>query len=215
MQRMRAEPKVPSSRRLRVMEAKKNGIHEAALEIFSQYGFYGSSLDQIADLADVSKTNLLYYFGSKEDLYLSVLKRLLHIWLEPLRSFNADQEPLQAIREYLRVKIAYSRNHPKASRLFCFEVMHGAPLLKEELEGGLRELVEQKTAVIRRWIEAGQLAPVDPYHLIFAMWATTQHYADYAVQIQSLLGKTLSDDEFLEEATHNIQTIILEGIAPR
>jgi TetR/AcrR family transcriptional regulator len=214
-QRLPAEVKEPGSRRLRVMEAKKDIIHEAALEIFSQYGFYGSSLDQIADLADVSKTNLLYYFGSKEDLYLSVLRRLLHIWLEPLRSFDADQEPLQAIREYLRVKIAYSRNHPKASRLFCFEVMHGAPLLKDELEGGLRELVEQKTAVIRRWIEAGRLAPVDPYHLIFAMWATTQHYADYAVQIQALLGKTLSDDEFLEEATRNIQKIILEGIAPR
>lgn len=197
------------------MEAKKEVIHQAALEIFSQYGFYGSSLDQIANLADISKTNLLYYFGSKEELYLSVLKRLLHIWLEPLLNFTADQEPLQAIREYLRIKIQYSRNHPKASRLFCFEVMHGAPLLKDELEGALRELVTQKAVVIRHWIAAGRLAPVDPYHLIFSMWATTQHYADYAVQIQAILGKDLTDDEFLEEATANIQKIILNGIAPR
>lgn len=215
IQRATADQELPVSRRSRMTAAKKDAILEGALEVFSQYGFYGSSLDQIANLADVSKTNLLYYFGSKEDLYLAVLKRLLNIWLEPLRAFNADLEPLQAIREYLRIKLQYSRNHPKASRLFCFEVMHGAPLLKDELEGALRELVADKAAVINGWIEAGQLAAVDPYHLIFSMWATTQHYADYAVQIQAILGKNLSDDEFLEQATANIQKIILDGVTPR
>ncbi|RZA17590.1 MAG: TetR family transcriptional regulator, partial [Proteobacteria bacterium] len=58
-------------RRLQLMESKRTAILGAALDVFSRYGLHGSSLDQVATRADVSKTNLLYYFSSKDDLYLS------------------------------------------------------------------------------------------------------------------------------------------------
>ena len=40
------------------------------------------------------------------------------------------------------------------------------------------------------WVDAGQIAPVDPHHLIFSVWALTQHYADFDVQVQAVLGRT-------------------------
>lgn len=203
------------NRRTRLVEGKRTAILDAALEIFSRFGLHGTSLDQVAAMADVSKTNLLYYFASKEELYTSVLHQLLEVWLRPLRGFSAEQDPLQAIGEYIRVKLELSRDHPAESRLFCLEIMQGAPLMLAELEQPLRDIVEAKVAVIQGWIEAGKLASVEPHHLIFSLWATTQHYADFASQINAVTGKTLKDPAFFAQTLENLQALILDGIRPR
>ena len=163
----------------------------------------------------VSKTNLLYYFPSKEELYLHVLRQLLVIWLAPLRALSVEMDPLEAIREYIRLKLELSRDHPAASRLFCLEIIQGAPLLRGELEHELRDLVLEKHAMIARWVESGRLAPIDPYHLIFSLWATTQHYADFRVQVESITGRTLEDPAFFQQVLESLQTMLLEGIRPR
>ncbi len=197
------------------MESKRALILDAALQLFSRFGVHGTSLDQVASMADVSKTNLLYYFSSKDELYVSVLRQLLDVWLRPLRGFSVEQQPLQAIGEYIRIKLELSRDHPAESRLFCLEIVQGAPLLMDELQQPLRELVDSKVQVIQAWIDAGQLAPIDPHHLIFSLWATTQHYADFASQINAVTGKTLADPVFFQQVLENVRGLILEGLRPR
>lgn len=217
--RQRAKPAVRSasavSRRLRQIEDKRSAILGAALGLFSRFGLHGTSIDQVAARADVSKSNLLYYFANKEELYVNVLRDLLALWLEPLRGFSDEQDPGEAIGGYIRRKLVVSRDRPDASRLFCLEMIQGAPLLRDELDRELRTLVERKSEVIRSWIAAGKLAPVDPHHLIFTLWAVTQHYADFGVQVQALTGHTLEDPAFFEQAVENVQRIVLQGIAPR
>jgi len=203
------------NRRLRNSERKRAAILDAALSCFSQYGLHGTSIEQIAHLADVSKTNLFYYFSNKEELYISVLGNLLELWLKPLRSFTEEQDPVEAIRDYLRVKLEFSRDHPAESRLFCMEVMQGAPLMLTELQQPLHDLVENRIAVIQSWIDQGKLAPVEPYHLIFTLWATTQHYADFRVQVEAVSGKNLEDPDFFRETLASLETIILNGVRPR
>lgn len=208
-------PRSPAavSRRLRQIEDKRSVILAAALGLFSRFGLHGTSVDQVAARADVSKSNLLYYFANKEELYVSVLRDLLAVWLEPLRGFHADQDPREAIADYIRRKLVISRDQPDASRLFCLEMIQGAPLLRDELGRELRDLVDRKSEVIRDWVAAGKLAPVDPHHLIFALWATTQHYADFGVQVQAITGRTLDDPAFFEQAVANVQRIVLEGVS--
>lgn len=201
-------------RRQRKMEEKRSSILAAALTLFSRYGMHGVSLDAVAELADVSKTNLLYYFPNKEALYLSVLRNLLTQWLEPLHALSAEQAPREALSRYIRTKLAASRDAPEASRLFCLEVIQGAPLLRSTLEGELRELVERKRAVIHAWIEQGVLRPIAPHHLIFSLWAMTQHYADFSVQVQSICGKGLEDPAFFEETAASIEQLVLAGVLP-
>lgn len=202
-------------RRQRQIEAKRAQILSAALDIFSRFGLHGASLDQVALQADVSKTNLLYYFSNKEELYVAVLRQLLATWLNPLRTFSEDQEPLDALRGYLRQKLEMSRDYPAESRLFCLEMVQGAPLLLPELQGSLHDLMDEKTRVIRTWIAASKLAPVDPHHLIFSIWAITQHYADFRVQVQTLCGRSLKDPLFFDEVLQGLETLIIDGLRPR
>ena len=215
-QRMaRPSPQPATKRRGRKIEDKRSVILSAALGLFSRFGLHGTTVDQVAARAEVSKSNLLYHFANKEELYVSVLRELLQVWLEPLRGFAAEQDPRTAIAGYIRNKLALSRDRPDASRLFCLEMVQGAPLLRDALARELRDLVERKSEVIRAWVADGRLAPVEPHHLVFALWAVTQHYADFAVQVEALTGRTLADADFFEETVRNLQAIVLDGIARR
>ena len=194
---------------------KRSAVLQAALGLFSRYGLHGTSVDQVAARAGVSKSNLLYYFANKEELYVCVLRDLLDEWLAPLREFSAEQDPQQVIADYIRRKLVVSRDSPDASRLFCLEIIQGAPLLLDELDRELHELVVEKSAVIQAWVDAGRLAPVDPTHLLFMLWATTQHYADFAVQVQALTGQTLANPEFFERTVASVQALVLRGVGVR
>ena len=195
-----------TGKRSRAVSAKKKAILSAALDTFSQFGFHGTRLEQIAELAGVSKTNLLYYFPSKEALYIAVLRQILDIWLAPLKAFREDFAPLAAIKEYIRLKLEVSRDYP---------MLAGAPLLMDELTGDLKALIDEKSALIAGWVKSGKLAPIDPQHLIFMIWASTQHYADFAPQVEAVTGATLRDEVFFNQTVENVQRIIIEGIRPR
>jgi TetR/AcrR family transcriptional regulator len=193
-------------------EANAARILDAALDVFAAYGFRGARIDQIAAAAGLSKPNLLYYFRTKEELYTAVLARTLEMWLEPLRDLDARMDPKEALTAYITRKLDYSRSHPKASRLFAMEMLQGAPHLGPTLAGPLLDLVEAKARAIETWIGEGRLRPLDAKHLIFAIWATTQHYADFGTQIRALTGTGLEDEEFYRTTRATLPRILLEGI---
>jgi TetR/AcrR family transcriptional regulator len=201
--------------RSRIGEVNVERILDAGLSIFSRHGYSGARIDQIAEAAEMSKPNLLYYFRTKEELYRAVLRRTLDMWLKPLRELDPKKDPREALGHYIDQKLTYSRTHPVASRLFAIEIMQGAPHLSEALSEELADLIESKKATIRKWIEEKKLVDIDPHHLLFAIWATTQHYADFAVQISTLTGKDLSDDAFFTASRAAVKRIILEGLLPR
>ncbi len=174
--------------RTRIQAKNRALILEAGLEVFSQSGFRGATLDQIAAQAGLSKPNLLYYFPSKEAIHVALLTGLLDTWLDPLRDLDDAGDPVAEILGYVRRKLALSRDFPRESRLFANEVLQGAPRIAAALGGELKALVDAKAAVLRGWSEAGLIAQVDPYHLIFSIWALTQHYADFDVQVRAVLG---------------------------
>lgn len=204
-----------TKKRTRIQEINSERILDAALEVFSAHGFRGATVDEIAERAGMSKPNLHYYFRRKKDLYLAVLSRTLEMWLKPLEDVAADGDPEQELRRYVETKIDMSRSHPQESRLFANEILHGAPMLRPLLEGRVRQLVEEKAAVLRRWTESGRLAEIDPYHLIFMIWAVTQHYADFAAQICAVRQCDRLDDAFFEEAKRNVLALLRHGLFAR
>ncbi|MCB1332415.1 MAG: TetR family transcriptional regulator C-terminal domain-containing protein [Roseivivax sp.] len=172
----------------RIQRRNRDAILEAGLTVFSQYGFRGTTLDQIATEASLSKPNVLYYFASKEAIYIALLEGLLDTWLDPLRTLDADGDALHELMSYVTRKLEMSRDFPRESRLFANEILQGAPHIHGALTGELKSLVDEKAAVIEAWAAAGRIRPVDPHHLVFSIWAMTQHYADFDVQVQAVLG---------------------------
>lgn len=204
-----------SRKRTRIQAENEERILDAALEVFSTYGYRGATVDQIAARAGMSKPNLLYYFRRKEDIYTAVLTRTLEMWLAPLGAMDPDGDPAEEIAAYIRQKLEQARDRPQESRLFLGEVMQGAPHLGAVLRGELKEIVDATALIVRRWIDEGKLAPVDPVHLVFMLWATTQHYADFDAQVRALLGRGMEDPAVFRGAVETVPNVILRGILPR
>ena len=178
----------PKLRKTRIQQRNSETIIEAALDVFSKHGFRGATLDQIANAAGLSKPNLLYYFSSKEAIHAELLEGLMDTWLDPLRALDANGDPKEQLLGYMRRKLEMSRDLPRESRLFANEVLQGAPRIGAGLGGDLKALVDEKAAIIADWSRSGRIAQVDPYHLIFSIWALTQHYADFDAQVRAVLG---------------------------
>ena len=197
--------------RTRIQRKNRETILEAALEVFSQHGFRGATLDMIATQAGLSKPNLLYYFPSKEAIHVSLLSALMDTWLDPLRALDAGGEPIAELRAYIRRKLELSRDYPRQSRLFANEILQGAPRIHDALGADLKRLVDEKAAIIGAWAKQGRIADVDPHHLIFSIWALTQHYADFDVQIRAVLGPKRDP---LAEAEGFLDTLFTRLLAP-
>ena len=187
-------------------------ILTAAETVFAEAGFGGATMQLIADLAGLPKANLHYYFDTKEALYRRVVERIFNIWLEAADVFDGAAGPTEGIGAYIDAKMEISRHHPNGSKVWASEVMHGAPVIQDYLETTLRDWTEGRCAVIRRWISEGKMAQTDPHHLMYMLWATTQHYADFSHQIDTLNGGDPLSDAQWEAAKTSVKTIVLRGI---
>jgi len=196
----------------RIQKQNISAILDAALEVFSAHGFRGSTLDQIANEAGLSKPNVLYYFNGKEAIHVALLSDLLDNWLDPLRAMNPNGNARDELLAYINRKLELSRNFPRESRLFANEIVQGAPRIEEFLKGELRILVDEKAAVIEQWMDAGQIAKLDPHHLIFSIWALTQHYADFEAQIRLVRGDKIKDS--YAGAQNFVETIFNKILTP-
>ena len=198
----------------RIQARNRAAILEAALDVFSAQGFRGATVDEIAAAAGLSKPNLLYYFPSKEAMHDALMSKLLDSWLDPLRELDNSGDPLEELLDYVRRKLEMSRDYPRESRLFANEIVQGAPRLIVALSTDLKALVDEKAALIQGWINAGQIAPVHPHHLIFSIWSLTQHYADFDVQVRAVLGNEDPFDgapEFIETLYRRLLTPVETG----
>lgn len=195
-----------------VRAEKERLILEAAETVFAEHGYRGATTGMIAELAGLPKANLHYYFPTKEALYRQVVQNIFNIWLNAANSFDDCDDPEEALTRYISTKMDISRAHPMGSKVWANEILHRAPVIQDYLETTLHEWTLTRMAVIDRWIDEGKMAPIDARTLLYMIWATTQHYADFNHQIDTLNeGKPLSDEQY-ETAKRTIVRTILAGV---
>lgn len=194
-----------------IRERNKALILQAASQEFADKGFAAAKTNDIADKAGLPKPNVYYYFKSKENLYREVLESVIERLLKASQPFDEDGHPEHVLRDYIRTKIAISRDLPYASKVFASEIMHGAPHLSsertEQLNSQARFIIDR----IEHWIDQGLMAKVDASHLLFSIWAATQTYADFDWQISIVTGKASLSDADYEAAAETITRLVLKG----
>jgi len=195
----------------RIRRRNRALIIEAAEEVFAEQGFTGATTAAIAARAGLPKANLHYYFGTKEALYRAVLSGILDLWLAPLAQIMPDADPATALAGYIRAKVLMARDKPLASRVFANEVISGAPVLAGYLARDLKALVDDKAAVLRVWAEQGRMDPIDPVKLLFLIWASTQHYADFDAQVRAVMGRPALTDADFDDVAETITQLVLKG----
>lgn len=212
--------KVPQTevKRRKLADIRKDNLEQiliVAEQLFAENGFSGTTIAAIAAQADLPKANVLYYFKSKDALYQSVLSQQLTVWMKNMEEMSADQHPSIALRHYILQKMRQSKDHPNASKIFAAEILHGAPFLRELLKTDLKQQFEKTCQVFRIWMSKQWMDPVNPEHLLFMLWSSTQGYADYALQSSLLLDKEALEESDFEAGAELITHLVLKGCGIR
>jgi len=191
-------------------------ILAATEKVFSKHGFEGATMTQLAAASGLPKANLHYYFGTKRKLYQAVLEGILALWLKDAAEWIVpERHPAEGLEGYVRAKMAHSRLRPHASRIFAGELLRGAPHIMMYLGIELRNRVTELASVIEGWSARGLMDPVNPVHLLFNIWAMTQTYADFDVQIRAVLGLVSIDDTEFAVAADTVVALVLKGCGVR
>ena len=186
-------------------------ILKAAEEEFALSGYAGASTQKIADRAGLAKANVHYYFSSKEKLYLAVLDNIIHLWNDYFDEIKVEDDPAEVLDNFIRKKVALAYSHPRASKLFATEIIQGAPHLGDYIRTEMRQWVRRKASVIDEWIAQGRMKQVDSTQLIFLIWSSTQHYADFDTQVLTIMNRAEYEPEMIGGIADFLSQMILSG----
>jgi TetR/AcrR family transcriptional regulator len=187
-------------------------ILDAAQAEFVLHGFKGTSMQSIADRAELPKANIHYYFKNKAKLYQAVLEEIMFAWNVVLEDMDQESDPAEVLSKFIHTKMQLSYTNPNGSKIFAMEIIQGAPHLIEHIRTDMRDWFKQKALVIQSWIDQGKMRNVNPMHLIFMIWSTTQHYADFNTQVLEVMNRREYDDEEIASITEFLTSMILKGL---
>ncbi|SAL67805.1 TetR family transcriptional regulator [Caballeronia udeis] len=198
-------------RKAHIRETNEAHLLACAETVFAERGLEGASTAMIAERAGLPKANLHYYFPTKLALYRRVLEDLFEDWHRAADSFESSDDPVEAIGGYVRTKMELSRRRPLGSKVWASEIIHGAVHMQDILNERVKPWLETRVIVINGWIARGLLAPVDAQTLMFMIWATTQHYADFDAQIRALKGKRALSQKAFDTSTEEVVKLVIRA----
>ena len=184
-----------------------------ATRLFAECGYEGSTIAAVAERASMSKQALMYYFPTKQSLYRRVLDDVLDDWLERMAHLaDADGAPADVLRAYVAAKLRFSREQPWASRVYAMEVIGGAKFYGDQIRERVVPLLRRDIEVFERWMADGRIARVNATHLLFALWAMTQSYADFSAQMTLVLGRPELSGADFEDAQQLVGDLVVRAV---
>ena len=197
---------------IRHREETRAQIQRAAERVFADYGYVSASFSRIAAEAGLPKSNIVYYYQTKEKLYRNVVENIFNVWREAADVLSPERDPIAALGDYIETKLELARTRPYGSKVWANEIIQRAPVVQDYLEGELRQWTDDRIEVIEYWIAQKQIRPVSARHLLYAIWATTQHYADFKHQIRTLNDDLELTNQQWEDTKRSLREILLEGV---
>lgn len=193
-------------------DSVRRTILDAASQAFAEKGYAATKVATIAELAGLPKSNVHYYFKSKENIYAKVLEDIAPSYLSACMPVLEDDEtPIEALVQTLVRMIRLFERQPFASKVIMAELREGARRLPREFFARWTAQTQSSLTGIRQWVDRGLLAPVDPEHALLTIWAIAQSCVSRGWQLPGLRSEAMDYDA----AASNAARLLLSGLAPR
>lgn len=196
----------------RIQQRNRREIVDAVVDVVAEHGFEGATMDLISERAGLSRTNIHYYFKSKDELFHEAIGYVHKVWGDLWTGLDENGDPGEELRKYIKGKLRASWEQPKLSRVFAAEIMRGAPMSKSILQGDMREMFDDACETLRKWMRQGHLAEVDPLHVFITIWGATQYYADFRLVVKLIWDKETLDEDDFDAAADAVTAIIMKGL---
>ncbi len=177
-------------RKEREKEQRRNTIMKAAAEVINKHGFPATSLDLIAEKAELSRGTIYFYFKTREELYGSVLLKWINDWINDLDKTSDPERPIiDVLKDIGELYLDYYVQYPQYFKLFAYlhqgdmQFEMSPELLEKFSQTGIKGLkIAQK--VIQRGIDEGLFYDVDPWETAKVIWGAmsgiTLLYGNYS-----------------------------------
>jgi AcrR family transcriptional regulator len=185
----------------------KERILEAAQRLFAEKGFWGASVQDITDAANVNKAMLFYYFKSKENLYCSLIGEILETICNALiERAHAYNEPLQKFTSIMEIysELCFQPQNFEIFKIIFQDIMGPEDRVKVSIRENVNKILQFITSVIEEGIAAGVFKKVDPHFTALSILGMCYIFARHRL----LMGEQSDVDEIVP----HIQSVILEGI---
>ena len=202
-----------SETRARDAEATKARILAAAKSEFARLGLGGARVDQIAQKAHANKRMIYHYFGSKEDLFQTVLEEAYLNVSHVQQELELEGIPAEAALEKLvRLTWQYYLDNPEFITLINSANLHRARHLEgsERLRAASRDFISTINGILDRGVGEGVFRPgVDPVQLNITITAIAYYYLTNRFTASILFERDLMTTEALDERlAFNIDTVM-------
>jgi AcrR family transcriptional regulator len=190
-------------------------ILEAAERRFLRHGFHGTTVEEIAEAADVSVGSIYVHFQSKEGLYLALIERALEV--EERYMDEAFRPTLSLGQQLFGAGSAYLRfylDHPGYFRILAFPHLDSRP--EDSVPFAAQRLAERAEAQVRRvasvielGVRTGAARQVDPNRAARFMWGAWTG----VIALNLRPDRLRLDDRELRAVLEEGKRMIAEGIA--
>jgi AcrR family transcriptional regulator len=198
--------------------ATRQRILDAALAEFAEKGLAGSRVDEIAARAGANKRMLYAHFGSKEELWLTVLEGAYAAKREEERAVAVEHlPPAEAMARLVSFNLRYTARHPEFVALLNQENLHRAAYLRrsEDVPALYSPLVEALRGVLARGAAAGVFrTAVDPMQLYISVLALGHFYVANRHTLSTIFGRPLDTEAAIAAREAHITEVVLGYLRP-
>ena len=194
-------------------------ILEAALQVFSERGFDGSTMRDIAARAGANVGLLQYYFGDKQSLWQAAVDRAfedLERGLEELRANATAGDERERVRSLLRRYVRFVGRNPAFIRLMHDEGSRPGPRMRWLVDRHVRPIYETLTAWLARAQGDGDVpAGIAPLHLHYILVGAVGLVFHQAAECRRLTGEDPADEAFIEAHAAAVERVFLGPLPAR
>lgn len=169
------------------MNKTKRAIFESAIQVFSNCGYSGATMDEVVARAGVAKGSLYYHFKSKEELFIFIIKEGMNLIHEEVEKATRDiEDPYEIIKESAKVQLKYVYENKDLFKVIISQIW-GTGERNNMLREEIKSLINKGSKKFKAVMDAGYIEDEDPVLLSYGL---------LGVLVSSALFELLSDEEY-------------------